>query len=73
MNIEDMINSYMNENYEIRNAERKVAQDIFLSKIFNSKFSNNITIKGGIVMHSISNNLRRVTKDIDLDFIRYSL
>lgn len=29
--------------------------------------------KGGVVMHSISNDKRRATRDIDLDFIKYSL
>ena len=46
-------------------------QDIILSKISKSKFENNITIKGGVVMHSISNSVCRATRD--LDFIKYSL
>ena len=33
----------------------------------------NTTIKGGVVMRSISQNARRATQDIDLDFIRYSI
>lgn len=32
-----------------------------------------MTIKGGLVVQKLSNNLRRVTKDIDFDFIHYSL
>jgi hypothetical protein len=32
-----------------------------------------MTIKGGIVMQSITQNIRRATQDIDIDFIRYSL
>jgi hypothetical protein len=32
-----------------------------------------MTIKGGIVMQSITQNIRRATQDIDIDFIRHSL
>ena len=42
-------------------------------KIANSRFVKNITIKGGVVIHSISKDLRRATRDLDLDFIKYSL
>ncbi len=36
-------------------------------------FSRNVTIKGGVVMRSITGNVRRATQDMDIDFIRYSL
>lgn len=32
-----------------------------------------MTIKGGVVMRSLSGEIRRATQDIDLDFIRYSI
>ncbi len=32
-----------------------------------------MTIKGGVVMRSVTNNNRRATRDIDLDFIHYSI
>lgn len=51
----------------------KVAQDIILSKIAKSKYRNNITIKGGVVMFNITNDKRRATADIDIDLIRYSI
>ena len=35
--------------------------------------NKNVTIKGGVVMYSISNDKRRATRDLDLDFIKYSL
>lgn len=35
--------------------------------------NKNVTIKGGVVMYGLSNDKRRVTKDLDLDFIKYSL
>ena len=73
MNIEDAIEKYQELGYEFEEAESKVCQDIILLKISQSKFSKNITIKGGVVMHSISNDIRRATQDLDLDFIKYSL
>lgn len=73
MNIKDMINAYIEVGYDYDDAISKVSQDIILIKIANSKFARNITIKGGVVMHSISNDIRRSTRDLDLDFIKYSL
>ena len=73
MNIKDAILFYQNKGYEYADAESKVSQDIVLSKIWNSKYKNNITIKGGVVMYNISNNIRRATRDLDIDFITYSL
>ena len=69
MNIKDAILFYQNKGYEYADAESKVSQDIVLSKIWNSKYKNNITIKGGVVMYNISNNIRRATRDLDIDFI----
>ena len=73
MNLEDIVRKNVEEGYELIDARSKVAQDIILSKISKSEFKKNITIKGGVVMHSISNSVRRATRDLDLDFIRYSL
>ena len=73
MNIRDVIRKYRNDGYVIADAESKTAQDIILSKISKSKFKEHITIKGGVVMHSISKDKRRATRDMDMDFIKYSL
>ena len=73
MNLEDIVRKYTVENYDLIDARSKAAQDIILSKISKSRFKNNITIKGGVVIHSISNSIRRATRDLDLDFIKYSL
>ena len=73
MNLEDIVRRNIENGYDLIDAKSKVAQDIILSKISKSKFKNNITIKGGVVMHSISNSVRRATRDLDLDFIKYSL
>lgn len=73
MNINDIIRKYSNDGYKLDDAESKTCQDIILSKISKSKFKEHITVKGGVVMHSISKNKRRATRDLDLDFIKYSL
>ena len=73
MNLEDIVRNNINVGYELDEARSKAAQDVILNKIAKSKFKKNITIKGGVVMHSISNSIRRATRDLDLDFIKYSL
>ncbi len=73
MNIQELIKKYANMRYKIPDAIAKVGQDIILSKISKSPYINNVTVKGGVVMHNISRDKRRATRDIDLDFIKYSL
>ena len=73
MNLEEYVRKYIDEGYELNDARSKVAQDVVLTKICKSDFKNHITVKGGVVMHSISNSTRRATRDLDLDFIKYSL
>lgn len=73
MSLEDIVRHNIENGYDLIDARSKVAQDVILNKISKSKFKNNITIKGGVVMHSISNSVRRATRDLDLDFIKYSL
>lgn len=73
MNLNDLIHKYIINGYEEPDAIAKVCQDVILLKLDKSKFKNHITIKGGVVMHSISRDKRRATRDMDLDFIKYSL
>ena len=73
INIEELIEEYKEEGYSERNAEARVCQDIVLKAIKESGLSKNVTIKGGVVMRNLTNDVRRATQDIDLDFIRYSL
>ena len=73
MNINDLVNNYLSLGYEIADAQSKVCQDLILYKISKSKYAHNITVKGGVVMHNISKSTRRATRDLDLDFIKYSL
>lgn len=73
LKISELVNIAKQNGYNEANAEAKVCQDIILSLISRSNFGEKITVKGGVVMRSISNDARRATQDIDLDFIRYSL
>lgn len=73
MDIYELVNKYILIGYSEDSAIPKVAQDIILLKIGNSKYSKNITVKGGVVMHNISRDMRRATRDMDIDFIKYSL
>lgn len=73
MDIGKLVNLYVNNGYELTDAMAKVSQDIILLKISRSSLSHNVTIKGGVVMHNISKNKRRATRDVDFDFIKYSL
>lgn len=73
MILRDLIDTVRNEGYSQANAEARVCQDIVLKAIDKSSFATHITVKGGVVMRSITSDIRRATQDMDLDFIRYSL
>lgn len=73
MNLRDEVEKIQGEGYSEANAEAKLCQDIVLKAIAESGMGRNTTIKGGVVMRSISKNARSATQDLDLDFIRYSI
>lgn len=73
MDLEQLVETYSKNGYSVGAAKAKVFQDIILLKICNSSFKENVTIKGGVVMHTLSCSKRRATRDLDLDFIKYSL
>ncbi|MCR4647525.1 MAG: nucleotidyl transferase AbiEii/AbiGii toxin family protein [Lachnospiraceae bacterium] len=68
-----MMDEYSEEGLTGELASSRVCQDIVLKAIAEGPFSRNVTIKGGVVMRSLTQNSRRATQDIDLDFIHYSL
>lgn len=73
MNLKELENEEIKNGYGSANASSKVCQDIILKAISSSRLSRNVTIKGGVVMRSKTNDVRRATQDMDIDFIRYSL
>lgn len=73
MDLRKMMEMYREEGLTQELAAARVCQDIVLKAIAAGPFSRNVTIKGGVVMRSLTNNNRRATRDIDLDFIHYSI
>ena len=73
INLEKAASLYVKEGYSELLAEARVCQDIVLKAISESTMNNNVTIKGGIVMRSITGDVRRATRDIDFDFIKYPI
>ena len=71
--IREMIRQANEDGYYDDNAEAKVCQDIILKALSESSLCRNATIKGGVVMRSITGDARRATQDMDIDFIRYSI
>ncbi len=73
INLKELQLSYISAGYSELLAEARVCQDMVLKAISESTMRKSITIKGGVVMRSISGDVRRATRDIDFDFIRYSI
>lgn len=73
MNLREMMNFYQESGLTRELAAARVCQDIVLKSIANGPLSRNVTIKGGVVIQSLTNDIRRATRDIDLDFIHYSI
>ena len=73
INIDSEVRKTQQKGFKEADAIAKVCQDIILNAINRSSLNENVTIKGGIVMRSLSHNARRATQDVDIDFIRYSL
>lgn len=73
MNLSVLIKELQELGYSSADASARVCQDIVLKAISQSSLSRNVTIKGGVLMRSMTKNIRRATQDMDIDFIRYSL
>jgi len=73
MNLKEMTNNYIEKGYKDLYAKYKVCQDIIIYCISNSKYKNNISFKGGVVMFNLTKNIRRATVDIDIDFFELSI
>lgn len=73
MDLRKMMDIYYKDGLSRELAAARVCQDIVLKAIAAGPLSRNVTIKGGVVMRSLTNNNRRATRDIDLDFIHYPI
>ena len=68
-----MIENEKTKGYSDDNADAKVCQDSILKAISVSPLNRKVTIKGGFIMRDKTQNIRRATQDLDIDFIKYSL
>lgn len=73
MDLSSMIKRMQELGYGTVDAGARVCQDIVLKAISKSSLARNVTIKGGILMRNMTQNIRRATQDVDIDFVRYSL
>ena len=69
----ELIENEKTKGYSDDNAGAKVCQDLILKAISVSPLNRKVTIKGGVIMRDKTQNIRRATQDLDIDFIKYSL
>ena len=67
------IDELISAGYSSDTAQAKVAHDIVLLAMHRCGFKANSTIKGGVVMSSLTGDIRRATMDMDIDFIGYAI
>ena len=68
VNIQKLIEEAKEKGYRGDKASAKVCQDIVLKALSVGPLSRKVTIKGGVVMRSKTNNIRRATQDLDIAF-----
>jgi hypothetical protein len=71
--LNDLIESYRKKGYPSFLASSTACQDVLIEKIAASPHVQNVTVKGGVLMHSMSGSERRATRDFDFDFLHYPL
>ena len=71
--IKEQVAAHLAAGYRSDTANAKVAHDIVLLAMQRCGFKANSTVKGGVVMSSLTGDVRRATMDMDIDFIRYPL
>lgn len=73
MDLKAIRDTYIDEGVDFQNATARTCRDVLLTLISESRMADRITVKGGVVMQQISGDRRRATRDLDLDFVRYSI
>ena len=71
--IAELVSKYARFGYPLATSRNMAAEEIILRKISASDMVDQVVLKGGIVMFNLTHNSRRATRDIDFDFIRYSI
>ena len=73
MTLQEQVNLLVGIGYKHLTAQAKVAHDVVLLAMYKSGFKAKSTIKGGVVMSSITGDIRRATMDMDIDFVHHSI
>jgi len=60
-NLEELAAEVRNDGYSEVNSEARVCQNIVLKAISQGSLNRNVTVKGGVVMRSITGDSRRAT------------
>ena len=71
--LKEQIAELMAAGYKALTAQAKVAHDAVLLAMHRSGFKLKSAIKGGVVMSSITGDIRRATMDMDIDFVHHSI
>lgn len=71
--LREQIDGLCVEGYAVDTAQAKVVHDAVLLAMHRSGFRSNSTVKGGVVMSSLTGDVRRATMDMDIDFIHHSI
>ena len=71
--LNEQIAALIKSGYRRPTAQAKVAHDVALLAMDRAGFKANSTIKGGVVMSSLTGDMRRATMDMDIDFIHHSI
>jgi len=71
--LQDQVSLLVGLGYKRLAAQAKVAHDVLLLAMHRSGFKSKSAIKGGVVMSSITRDIRRATMDMDIDFVHHSI
>lgn len=73
MNLKEIKDSYIDDGMGFDAATARTCRDVVLTLIAASPMASHATVKGGVVMQQVSGDVRRATRDVDLDFVRYPM
>lgn len=71
--LQEQVNLLVELGYKRLEAQARVVHDVVLLAMHKSGFKTKSTIKGGVVMSSITRDIRRSTMDMDIDFVHHSI
>ena len=66
LSLREQIDELRKLGYGADTAQAKVVHDVVLLAMYRSGFKSNSTIKGGVVMSSLTGDVRRATMDMDI-------